>query len=276
MEPSYPTPSRDVEPALPRLLARVRERTPARILVGRSGGSYRTPIALELRADHAAARDAVTAELDLARDLGQEFVRRFGVFEIGTKAGSKHEFLLRPDLGRSLGESARAEIARRCPAGADFQVVIGDGLSAAAVAAQVPGLLPLLQAESTERGWRFGQPFFIRHCRVGVLNELGELLDPAVAVLLIGERPGLATALSLSAYMAFRPRAGQDDSRRNLISNIHARGVPLDQAASRICALAARMMQQQQSGVAIKEEPVAMEPSDRAPGLAPPMPTAKP
>ena len=90
----------------------------------------------------------------------------------------------------------------------------------------MPALLPLLHAESRRRAaGRFGQPFFIRHCRVGVLNDIGELLDPAVVVLLIGERPGLATAESLSAYMAFRPRPGDDDSRRNLISNIHARGV---------------------------------------------------
>ena len=89
----------------------------------------------------------------------------------------------------------------------------------------MPALLPLLAAEADHRGWRFGRPFFIRHGRVGVLNDIGEMLDPAVVVLLIGERPGLATAESLSAYMAYRPRAGHDDARRNLISNIHARGV---------------------------------------------------
>jgi ethanolamine ammonia-lyase small subunit len=111
----------------------------------------------------------------------------------------------------------------------------------------------MLKKESTARNWRFGQPFFIRHCRVGLLNDLGELLDPAVVVLLIGERPGLATALSLSAYMAFRPRAGHDDSRRNLISNIHARGVPLDQAARRVVMFAEQMMRLETSGVAVKE-----------------------
>ncbi len=167
-----------------------------------------------------------THELDLATGLGPEFVARWGLFEVATNAGSKQEFLLRPDLGRSLDEAGKAEIKRRCPAGADIQVVIGDGLSAAAVVAQVPALLPLLHSEATARGWRFGQPFFIRHCRVGVLNDLGELLDPAVVILLIGERPGLATAKSLSAYMAYRPRHGHDDACRNLISNIHARGVP--------------------------------------------------
>jgi ethanolamine ammonia-lyase small subunit len=169
-------------------------------------------------------------------------------------ARTKAEFLLKPELGRALDESSRAELAGRCPPGVDFQVAIADGLSAAAVRVQVPLLFPLLAAEATRRSWRFGQPFFIRHGRVGVLNDIGEILQPTVVVLLIGERPGLATAESLSAYMAYRPRAGHDDARRNLISNIHARGIAHDQAASRIAQLAARMIEHRTSGIAIKEE----------------------
>jgi ethanolamine ammonia-lyase small subunit len=176
------------------------------------------------------------------------------LFEVVTEARSKQEFLLRPDLGRSLGPAACAEIQRRGLASVDVQVVIGDGLSAAAVVAQVPALLPLLHVEAIARGWTWGQPFFIRHCRVGVLNDLGVLLDPAIVILLIGERPGLATSESLSAYLAYRPRQGDDDSRRNLISNIHVRGVPADQAALRIACLAGAMMRLETSGVAVKEE----------------------
>ena len=119
---------------------------------------------------------------------------------------------------------------------------------------QVPALLPLIAVEARSRGWRFGQPFFIRHGRVGILNEIGESLDPTVAVLLIGERPGLATAESLSAYMAYRPQIGHDNAHRNLISNIHARSVAPEQAAHRICQLAARMIQLETSGVTVKEE----------------------
>jgi ethanolamine ammonia-lyase small subunit len=135
-----------------------------------------------------------------------------------------------------------------------LQVAIADGLSAAAVRAQVPALLPLLRAATDRHEWRFGQPFFIRHSRVGVLNDIGEILDPQVVVLLIGERPGLATAESLSAYMAYRPRPGHDDSRRNLISNIHVRGVLPEQAAPRIIQLAAQMIRMDTSGIAVKEE----------------------
>lgn len=244
---------------LPRTLDAVRARTPARILVGRSGGSYRTSTWLQLRADHAAARDAVTAGLDLDRDLGGEFVRRWGLFEVATRARSRAEYLADPDRGRELDESARVLMAERCPARPDVQVAIGDGLSATAVVAQVPALLPMLADQTAARGWRFGQAFFIRHCRVGVLNDLGELLDPAVVVLLIGERPGLATAESLSAYMAYRPRPGDDDSRRNLISNIHARGIPGGEAASRIMDLAWQMVRLRTSGVAVKEQHPGLE-----------------
>jgi ethanolamine ammonia-lyase small subunit len=254
--------SQEVERPLPPALELIRRETPARILAGRAGGSYRTKTLLELRADHAAARDAITAGFDLGRDLGQTFVDRFGLFEVLTDAHSNEEFLLRPDLGRSLGCAAGAEIRSRCPAGATVQVVLGDGLSASALVAQVPALLPLLHGEAIVRGWSWGQPFFIRHCRVGVLNDIGELLDPAVVILLIGERPGLATAVSLSAYMAFRPRRGDNDSARNLISNIHDRGVSPDQAARRIALLAQQMMTQGKSGVTVKEGEFAFDPLD--------------
>src|SRR5262249_10925817 len=98
-----------------------------------------------------------------------------------------------------------------------------------------------------------GRPFVIRYCRVGALNDIGRLLDPSVVVLLLGERPGLATADSLSAYVAYRPRTGHTDAQRNLISNIHARGVAAAAAARRILALADKMRQLQTSGVAVKE-----------------------
>jgi len=236
------------------LITAIRARTPARILVGRAGPAYRTATQLELRQDHAAALDAVHAELDLERDFGREFIERWKLFAVSTRARDKSEFLMRPDLGRGLNDAARAEVIRSCPAGSDLQIVIGDGLSAAAVAKQVPPLLPLLEKGASDRGWTFGRPFVIRHCRVGVLNDIGELLDPVVVVLLIGERPGLATAESLSAYLAFRPRPGHSDAQRNLVSNIYERGVSREAAAQRILALAEKMRQMQTSGVGLKEE----------------------
>ncbi|MFM9966296.1 MAG: ethanolamine ammonia-lyase subunit EutC [Planctomycetaceae bacterium] len=232
---------------------RWQEHTPARLWTGRAGVSYRTSTSLELRRDHSAAVDAVQAELDLTRDLGAEFVRQFGLFEVSTEATSKTSYLARPDLGRCLNDEAHDRLWKCCPRGAELQVVIGDGLSATAVAAQVPRLLPLLFDTAADRGWRIGQPFVVRHCRVGVLNDIGEQLDPQVVVLLIGERPGLATAESLSAYLAYRPRPGDTDARRNLISNIHAAGVSHAEAVERILSLADQLRTGQRSGVEVKE-----------------------
>lgn len=238
----------------PDLIEKIRARTPARVLVDRTGAAYRTATQLQLRQDHAAARDAVRAEFELERDLGAEFIQRWNLFSVSTMAASKDEYLQRPDLGRRLDENARRLLLAHCARNADLQIVIGDGLSVTAVSSQVPALLPLLAEKAQSRGWILGQPFTVKYCRVGLMNDLGELLQPKVIVLLIGERPGLATAESLSAYMAFQPRAGHNDSNRNLISNIHTRGVGAEAAASRIIDLAEQMMRRQTSGVEIKEE----------------------
>ena len=136
-------------------------------------------------------------------------------------------------------------------------------VSVTAVAAQVPALLPLLHEGARARGWAVGNPFVIRHCRVGVLNEIGELVAPKVAVLLIGERPGLATSESLSAYMAYRPGKSHSDANRNLISNIHSRGLKPQAAADRILNLAAQMMKCESSGFAVREE-ISLAPNSRA------------
>ena len=202
--------------------------------------SYRTATALELRRDHAAAVDAVYAELDVMRDLGADFVRQFGLFELSTEARSKTEYLARPDMGRRFNSEAKDSLWKRCPRGAGLQVVIGDGLSATAIAAQNPTLLPAFLDTASNRGWQIGQPFVVRHCRVGVLNDIGEQLDPQVVVLLIGERLGLAIAESLSAYLAYRPRPGDTDAKRNLISNIHSAGVSHEEAIERILSLAVK------------------------------------
>jgi ethanolamine ammonia-lyase small subunit len=242
------------DPDLPEIIKKIRKRTPARLLAGRSGAAYRTNTQLDLREAHAAARDAVRAELNLVTDLGDAFVRKWNLFEVSSQATSKDEYLLRPDLGRHLNDASRTELSRRCTSKQDLQIVIGDGLSVIAIAAQVPRLLPLLCDGARARGWSVGRIFVIRYCRVGILNEIGELLMPKIALLLIGERPGLATAESLSAYMAYRPNASDNDANRNLISNIHARGAVTEQAAQRILNLAHSMLQTKTSGFQLREE----------------------
>jgi ethanolamine ammonia-lyase small subunit len=240
-----------------------RDHTPARVLVGRAGPGYRTRTWLSLREDHAAARDAVQAEVDLLGAFGPDRIAAHQLFAVKSQAGSKAEYLRRPDLGRRLDADSRQRVLDRCPSGRDVQVVIGDGLSATAVSAQAPALLDGLRGACEARGWSFGRPFLVRYCRVGVMNDVGDLLSPAFVVLLIGERPGLATAESLSAYLGFRPRAGHTDAHRNLISNIHSRGVPCDEAVSRVVALADQFRTAGRSGVAVKE-------TATAPGALPP------
>ena len=236
------------------IIKKVRAQTPARLLAGRSGAAYRTITQLDLREAHAAARDAVRSELDLFADASaQDLVRKWKLFEACSQAATKDEYLLRPDLGRHLNGASHSEVKRRCATERDLQIVIGDGLSGTAVTKQVPHLLPLLYEGATTRGWTVGDSFVVRQCRVGILNDIGELLRAKVLVLLIGERPGLATAESLSAYMAYRPKASDTDANRNLISNIHGRGVSVERAAQRILSLAAEMMKTEISGYRLRE-----------------------
>ncbi|RZS90036.1 ethanolamine ammonia-lyase light chain [Motilibacter rhizosphaerae] len=238
----------DADAATAELRARVAEVTPARLLVGRAGTSYPTRTLLALRADHAVARDAVTAPLDLADGPLAEVVRATGALVVSSRARTLPEHLRRPDLGRLLAEVDRDRVAAECQHGADLQVLVGDGLSAAAVAAHVPVVLPRLLELARARGWSVGRPLLVQRCRVGILNDVGALLRPRAAVLLVGERPGLAYAESLSAYLAWAPQPGQTDADRVVLSGIsaaHRQGLPAGRAAEAVLdAVAARPVQQ--------------------------------
>ena len=257
-----------LEEGWPEMVRKIRARTPARLLAGRAGSGYRTRTQMELRQAHAVARDAVRTELNLETDFGSAFIQRWNLFEVCTRATGKDEYLLRPDLGRQFDNESRAKITQYCSVGNDLQIAIGDGLSVTAISSQAPLLLQLLYEGAAARGWSIGQTFVIRHCRVGVLNQIGELLAPWVAILLIGERPGLATAESLSAYMAFRAQKAHTDADRNLISNIHPRGVSQTEAAERILNLSAQMMAGSTSGCLLRESLPARGESLRNPPKA--------
>jgi ethanolamine ammonia-lyase small subunit len=243
------------------IVRRIKKHTPARLLTGRAGAAYRTETQLQLREDHAKARDAVHAELDLKTAFDREFIEEWKLFEVSTRASTKLEYLARPALGREFRDESRAEILKRCLSDNDIQIAIGDGLSALAIQTQVPQLLPLLVEGVRKSRWSIGQTFVVRHCRVGILNEIGELLKPQIAILLIGERPGLASAESMSAYMAYQPGASHSDANRNLVSNIHDRGSSAPSAAARILNLCVQMMRLKISGCTLKEQQ-AMLPSD--------------
>ncbi len=133
---------------LPSSLDEVRAMTPARVFTGRAGAAYKTTTWLKLRVDHALARDAVFAEIDLLRDLGEAFVDEWSLFEVATLAQTKTDYLLRPELGRSLSATAKTELKNRCASGADLQIAIADGLSATAVRAGTRAL-----ASARGRSW---------------------------------------------------------------------------------------------------------------------------
>src|SRR5229473_3268840 len=116
------------------IVRRIRSRTPARLLAGRAGAAYRTATQMELREAHAAARDAVRAELDLDAGLGPEFVQQWKLFEVSSEADSKEDFLLHPEKGRHFGDRSRPTLLARCSRENDVQITIGDGLSVTALA----------------------------------------------------------------------------------------------------------------------------------------------
>jgi len=235
-------------PVYPQALESMIASTTARIGVGRAGPRYRTTAQLLLQADHAVTQDA------LMRNVDPKLLDEFGLFTVQTRVtGGKQEYLLRPDLGRSLNDDSRRIIAEKCARGANLQVCVGDGLSAAAIEANLRQIFPVIRQGAQSAGLALGTPFYIQYCRVGVLNDIGELLNPDVVVLLIGERPGLGRAESMSAYMAFRPKAGDNDADRNVICNIFEGGGtnPLE-AGAVVIQMAQNMIRHQASGVKLK------------------------
>jgi ethanolamine ammonia-lyase small subunit len=229
-------------------LAALMECTSSRIGVGRAGPCLRTRALQLFQADLAITKDA------LARDVEPRLLADLGLFSVHSRIeGGKEQYLLRPDLGRSLCDEARRQITERCVKNPDVQICVGDGLSAQAVEVNLGKILPVLQAGCKTAGLTLGTPFFIQHCRVGVMNDIGELLQPLVLILLIGERPGLGRADSMSAYMAYRPQPGHTDAERDVICNIFDGGGanPLEAGAYAL-RLAQKMLKRQASGVKLK------------------------
>ena len=108
---------------------RLKAKTPARLGVGRAGPRYRTLSLLRFRADHAAAQDSVFSE------IGPEFAQKHGLIPVKTCCESREQYLTRPDLGRRFDQENSEIIRKSLPHGAKIQLVIGDGLSSAAILA---------------------------------------------------------------------------------------------------------------------------------------------
>ncbi|MEO8354467.1 MAG: ethanolamine ammonia-lyase subunit EutC [Chloroflexota bacterium] len=222
--------------------------TSARIGVGRAGPRYRTASLLLFQGDHAITQDA------LYRDVDQKLLDEFNLFTVQTKiTGGKQEYLLRPDLGRLLNDDAKRIINEKCQKNVNIQLVIGDGLSAAAIEANLRQIFPVIRQGAQTANLTFGTPFFVKYARVGVMNDIGELIKPDVVILLIGERPGLGRAESMSAYMGYKPKYGDTDADRDVVCNIFESGGtnPLE-AGAFVVQIAQKMRKSQASGVKLK------------------------
>lgn len=237
----------------------LRSSTSARIALGRAGGSLPTRAWLNFKTAHAAARDAVHFPFD-AELLGAEITTLGAeVATVNSAAADGRIYLERPDLGRRLDDRSRFALQQMpIAAGIDLSIVVSDGLSAVAAGRQARPLLELLLPKLKDDGWRLAPIVIARSGRVALQDEVGQLFGARLALILIGERPGLGSPDSLGAYLVYAPRAGNTDANRNCVSNIRPEGLSHAAAAETIYYLLTEARSRRLSGIQLKDQrPIA-------------------
>jgi ethanolamine ammonia-lyase small subunit len=219
--------------------------TTALVGIGHVGTRYATDVVLQFQAELAVAHAAVGALLPA------EWAAQHGFIGLKSRVSDHREFLLRPDLGRRLDDESLAIVRAQCTRGPDVQIIVADGLSAVACMGSGKALYDAVARACQARGLTVGSPLAARFARVWLEDEIGQEVGAKVAMILLGERPGLGTGDGLSAYVVHDPRIGKTDGDRNMISNIHARGTPIEDAASRLASFAGAMIEQRTSGVTL-------------------------
>ena len=227
---------------------KLKEKTPARLGSGKAGPRYKTLTMLRFRADHAAAQDAVFSQ------VAEDFAPKNGMTEVQTRCRSKEEYLTRPDLGRCFDEENQQKIRAAIPGTPKVQIVVGDGLSSAAITANAMDCLEAIRDGLKLQGIDPGTAIFVRYCRVGAGDAIGDVTSCELVCMLVGERPGLVTDKSMSAYITYRPRTGVSESARTVVSNIHSQGTPAVEAGAHIAGLIATILKKQVSGVGLHLE----------------------
>jgi ethanolamine ammonia-lyase small subunit len=250
-------------PVTPDAWNQLREATPARIALGRAGGSLPTREWLQFKAAHAAARDAVHNAFD-ADGLAAE-IAALGVESVvvDSAAPDRFTYLQRPELGRRL-TPASEELLESLPrpgAAPDLAIVVSDGLSALAAHRQATAVLAALVPMLSSDNWRLSPIVIARFGRVAVEDQIGQVLGAQIALMLIGERPGLGSPDSLGAYLVFDPRVGNTDANRNCVSNIRPEGLPPAAAAQTLHFLLTEARRRKISGTLLKDERVLPGPS---------------
>ena len=236
------------EPADEKAFRRLKEKTPARLGSGRAGPRYKTLTMLRFRADHAAAQDAVFSELP------DDFGEKSGLVSVKTRCKDKDEYLTRPDYGRSFDEENAKKIKGAITGTPRVQLVIGDGLSSAAIAANAMDCAAAIRDGLKVRGIDLGQGIYVKYCRVGAGDAIGDITGCELVCMLVGERPGLVTDKSMSAYITYKPHTGVSESSRTVVSNIHAQGTPAVEAGAYVAELIETILQKKVSGVGLHME----------------------
>jgi ethanolamine ammonia-lyase small subunit len=239
----------------------LREYTTARIALGRAGGSLPTRRHLEFQLAHARARDAVHSELDMATLEREIAVLGVETIRLHSAAPDRATYLQRPDLGRRLDDASRRLLEERGGDSSTVAFVVADGLSALAVQRHAPAMLEAILARLDPQEWRIAPVALVEQGRVAISDEIGALLGAELAVILIGERPGLSSPDSLGIYLTYGPKIGNTDADRNCISNIRAAGLSYAAAAHRLAYLMTAARQRRLSGVELKDEAGALEPA---------------
>ena len=226
-------------------LTELRKKTPARIAVGRAGTRPKTNTWLQFRFDHAAAVDAVYGEVP------KEILDRLNFFQVSTRVLDKEEYIRRPDLGRRLSDDSKKVVLDKCKHSPKVQIVASNGLSAKALEENLEDVYLSLEQSLRNLNIELGTTFYVDKGRVALMDEIGELLQPDIVIILIGERPGLVSAESMSAYICYKPRIGTIEADRMVVSNIHKGGIPSVEAGAYLGTLIQKILKYEASGVSL-------------------------
>ena len=225
--------------------ARMKEKTPARLGSGKAGARYKTLTMLRFRADHAAAQDAVFSQVP------EDFPEKNRLTPVQTECTSKDEYLTRPDKGRRFDEKNARIVRSAIPGKPRVLIVVGDGLSSAAIMANAMDCKAAIQDGLKLRHIEYGPDLFVRYCRVGAGDAIGDITGCDLVCMLVGERPGLVTDKSMSAYITYKPHTGVSESARTVVSNIHSQGTPAVEAGAYIAELIEKILTKKVSGVGL-------------------------
>jgi ethanolamine ammonia-lyase small subunit len=232
----------------------IRAVTPARVALGRAGGSLPTAAHLRFRADQARARDAVTQGFDAARLASTLTEAGHPAVALSSAAMSREEYIRRPDLGRVLSDTSRTSLRSLAAEPCDLAIVLCDGLSPLAVERHGLELVDAIASSERLAQWLLGPVTVVSNGRVAVGDDVGTILGSRFVLVLIGERPGLSVPESVGAYLTFEPAPARTDAQRNCVSNIHDQGLSIDGAARRIVGLAVRASMLGLTGVGLNDD----------------------